>query len=165
MAIKGFVRGGATSFKRKYDRNNDFLDELYNGKSKTSTVLTPKLIIPIQTTIKMKLAIQEQITITMQAMKLAILEQVEIITLETLVVVIITLETLVAQESVEIPAVAMVEILVAQVKVAQVKVEIPIVEIQERMVQAILAIQEPVDISAVTQYLGVALQNVNGLTL
>ena len=126
----------------------------------TSTVLTPKLIIPIQTTIKMKLAIQEQITITMQAMKLAILEQVEIITLETLVVVIITLETLVAQESVEIPAVAMVEILVAQVKV-----EIPIVEIQERMVQAILAIQEPVDISAVTQYLGVALQNVNGLTL
>lgn len=34
MAIKGFVRGGATSFKRKYDRNNDFLDELYNGKSK-----------------------------------------------------------------------------------------------------------------------------------
>lgn len=155
MAIKGFVRGGATSFKRKYDRNNDFLDELYNGKSKTSTVLTPKLIIPIQTTIKMKLAIQEQITITMQAMKLAILEQVEIITLETLV----------AQESVEIPAVAMVEILVAQVKVAQVKVEIPIVEIQERMVQAILAIQELVDISAVTQYLGVALQNVNGLTL
>ena len=126
----------------------------------TSTVLTPKLIIPIQTTIKMKLAIQEQITITMQAMKLAILEQVEIITQETLVVVIITLETLVAQESVEIPAVAMVEILVAQVKV-----EIPIVEIQERMVQAILAIQEPVDISAVTQYLGVALQNVNGLTL
>ena len=34
LAIKGFVRGGATSFKRKYDRNNDFLDELYNGKSK-----------------------------------------------------------------------------------------------------------------------------------